>query len=75
MTKRPTGQLTVCLGRFSACFLLQTFNKIDVSRHQFALDWMNDFETFAQGASSVSHHIDQLGCELSCNPTPQLHWF
>lgn len=27
----------------------QTFNKVDVSRHQFALDWMNDFETFAQG--------------------------
>jgi len=28
---------------------LQTFNKVDVARHEFALEWMADFETFATG--------------------------
>jgi hypothetical protein len=36
--------------------LLQTFNKVDVSRYQFALDWMADFETFAQGEQGLRAH-------------------
>jgi hypothetical protein len=41
---------------------LQTFNKVDVSRHQFALDWMNDFETFAQGVwATASTCMTALG--------------
>lgn len=28
--------------------VLLVFNKVDVARHEFALDWMADFENFHQ---------------------------
>ncbi|KAJ7980148.1 GPN-loop GTPase [Quillaja saponaria] len=34
--------------------LVLAFNKIDVAQHQFALEWMEDFEAF-QAASSLDH--------------------
>jgi hypothetical protein len=53
------------------CCLLQTFNKTDVSRHQFALDWMNDFETFAQGELPTCWVQPWQGMELQ-PPTPSI---
>jgi hypothetical protein len=43
---------------------LQTFNKIDVSRHEFALEWMADFDTFAAGEDGGSGKI--LLVVMSC---------
>lgn len=45
--------------------MLQTFNKIDVARHQFVLDWMNDFETFAQGVY-LSHYHSTILLQYLC---------
>jgi len=43
---------------------LQTFNKIDVSRHEFALEWMADFDTFAAGEGGRSGKV--LRAVMSC---------
>lgn len=54
--------------------LLQTFNKIDVSRHQFALDWMNDFETFATGRVCLCAAKSLLDIQLRCGCLYTVAW-
>eukprot|EP00878_Enallax_costatus_P024564 GHUV01026219.1.p1 GENE.GHUV01026219.1~~GHUV01026219.1.p1 ORF type:complete len:275 (+),score=38.74 GHUV01026219.1:298-1122(+) len=45
--------------------MLLTFNKIDVSRHEFALEWMNDFETYATALEADSSYAATLSRSLS----------
>lgn len=44
---------------------LQTFNKIDVSRHEFALEWMSDFESYATALEADSSYAATLSRSLS----------
>ncbi|KAM1184190.1 hypothetical protein TB2_013334 [Malus domestica] len=45
--------------------LVLAFNKIDVAQHQFALEWMEDFETFQAAVSADSSYSSNLAQSLS----------
>eukprot|EP00775_Hariotina_reticulata_P004693 gene4693-4945_t len=45
--------------------MLLTFNKIDISRHEFALEWMAEFDTFAAALESDSSYAATLSRSLS----------
>lgn len=45
--------------------MLLVFNKTDVSRHDFALDWMADFETFHVALQADSSYASTLSKSLS----------
>ncbi|KAL2338931.1 hypothetical protein Fmac_013377 [Flemingia macrophylla] len=45
--------------------LILTFNKVDVAAHQFALEWMEDFEVFQAAASSDRSYSSSLTQSLS----------
>ena len=45
--------------------MLLVFNKTDVARHQFALDWMADFETFHVALQADSTFASTLSRSLS----------
>ena len=45
--------------------MLLVFNKTDVSRHEFALDWMADFETFHVALQADSSYASTLSKSLS----------
>jgi len=45
--------------------LLVVFNKIDVVHHQFALDWMADYEAFNDAVSSQTSYISGLTQSMS----------
>ncbi|XP_014510679.1 GPN-loop GTPase 1 [Vigna radiata var. radiata] len=45
--------------------LILTFNKVDVAAHQFALEWMEDFEAFQAAASSDQSYTSTLTQSLS----------
>ena len=51
--------------------MLLVFNKTDVSRHEFALDWMADFETFHVALQADSSYASTLSKSLSlvCSST------
>lgn len=45
--------------------LLLAFNKVDVARHEFALEWMRDYETFMDALKSDSSYASELSKSLS----------
>ena len=49
------------------------FNKVDVARHQFALDWMADFETFHEALQADSSYASSLSRSLSLVSTSAWH--
>jgi hypothetical protein len=44
---------------------LQAFNKVDVARHQFALEWMSDFEVYSTALEADSSYAATLSRSLS----------
>lgn len=67
-TPRTTAPATFMSNMLYACSILYktklpfilVFNKTDVTRHDFALEWMTDFEAF-QAALATSAHTDSEG--------------
>lgn len=62
--------LVMCLQACSILYksklpMLLVFNKTDVSRHEFALDWMADFETFHVALQADSSYASTLSKSLS----------
>lgn len=62
--------LVLCLQACSILYksklpMLLVFNKTDVSRHEFALDWMADFETFHVALQADSSYASTLSKSLS----------
>ena len=49
--------------------LLLAFNKIDVVRHEFALDWMKDYEIFNEALQRDTTYAATLSRSLSLVPT------
>lgn len=45
--------------------LCVTFNKIDVLDHNFALEWMQDFDVFDQNLSKIDTYLSSLSRSLS----------
>lgn len=45
--------------------LLLVFNKIDATSHDFALEWMSDFESFSAAIAKESSYASTLSRSLS----------
>ncbi|KAM0977613.1 hypothetical protein ACFX2C_013684 [Malus domestica] len=72
-TPRSASPVTFMSNMLYACSILYktrlplvlAFNKIDVAQHQFALEWMEDFETFQAAVSADSSYSSNLAQSLS----------
>lgn len=45
--------------------LLLVFNKVDVARHEFAVDWMRDYEAFSEALQKDTTYAATLSRSLS----------
>ncbi|KAL4457380.1 hypothetical protein ABPG75_012245 [Micractinium tetrahymenae] len=72
-TPRCVGPQTFMTNMLQACSILYktrlpvllVFNKVDVARHEFALDWMADFENFHQALDSEQSYAASLSRSMS----------
>ncbi|KAG8647546.1 GPN-loop GTPase QQT2 isoform X2 [Manihot esculenta] len=72
-TPRSSSPTTFMSNMLYACSILYktrlplvlAFNKIDVAQHQFALEWMEDFEAFQAAVSSDHSYTSTLTASLS----------
>ncbi|EXC27502.1 GPN-loop GTPase 1-like protein [Morus notabilis] len=72
-TPRSTSPVTFMSNMLYACSILYktrlpvvlAFNKIDVAQHQFALEWMEDFEAFQAAVTSDESYTSTLSQSLA----------